>query len=283
MEERTGAGGAYDAVTSDTGPWAVVPEWLLDADVSDRAVRLYAVLARYADNSTREAYPNKRTLRRRLRCSDDSVSRARAELVDAGALIVTPRYEESEDGAGRRQTSNHYVVLRVPPRTAAEGAPRSTAGVSPRTAAGARTRTTKELEPVELETHGADIALVRLPGPRTADKKLVTDAELALAWDVLREWNRTAGQDLRAHDWLTKIILRCREYPEATLVDHTLIIETALKHPWWKGPATPSVVYGNGAQFERSVQAVRAHMGENDDERLARIVNEAVEKGRKTA
>ena len=31
--------------------FAIVPEWLLDADISDAAVRLYAVLLRYGQSS----------------------------------------------------------------------------------------------------------------------------------------------------------------------------------------------------------------------------------------
>ena len=90
--------------------FAMVPEWILDAEVSDRAVRLYAVLARYADGSGR-AWPGRALLAKRVRCSKDSIDRAMAELVAVGA--ITKRGRVSADGD---QTSNLYVVRHTPHR-----------------------------------------------------------------------------------------------------------------------------------------------------------------------
>lgn len=70
--------------------FAIVPEWVLEAPISDRAVRLYGILRRYADQDLR-AHPGRRALAERLRCSVDSVDRAVRELVQVGAMIVTPR------------------------------------------------------------------------------------------------------------------------------------------------------------------------------------------------
>ncbi len=46
--------------------FAIVPEWLLDADVSDCAVRLYAVLLRYGQTSG-SRMPSRALLARRLK------------------------------------------------------------------------------------------------------------------------------------------------------------------------------------------------------------------------
>ncbi len=77
-------------------PFAVVPEWLLDADVSDRAVRLYGILVRYADREG-HAHPSRKTIALRLRCSTPSVDRALKELVTAGALVVHRRQHPNGD------------------------------------------------------------------------------------------------------------------------------------------------------------------------------------------
>ena len=66
--------------------FAIIDEWLLDLPVSDRAIRLYAILARYADNETHKAYPSRATLADRLNCSLASVDRAATELVRHGAM-----------------------------------------------------------------------------------------------------------------------------------------------------------------------------------------------------
>jgi hypothetical protein len=66
------------------------------------------------------------------------------------------------------------------------------------------------------------------------------------------------GQRLASTDWLAKIVMRLREHPELGYDDHVEIILANLNHPWWSGPPTPSVIYGNGAQFERAMMT-QAH------------------------
>src|SRR6516165_5358361 len=61
--------------------FAIVPEWVLDAPISDCALRLYAVLLRYG-HSSGARMPGRATLARRLRKnSTDTVDRAMRELV----------------------------------------------------------------------------------------------------------------------------------------------------------------------------------------------------------
>jgi hypothetical protein len=91
--------------------FAIVPEWLLDADVGDCAVRLYAVLLRYG-NSSGARMPGRATLARRLRKkSTDTVDRAMRELVSMGAVRVEHRY------AGRQRLTNRYHVRTSRPRS----------------------------------------------------------------------------------------------------------------------------------------------------------------------
>jgi hypothetical protein len=111
----------------NTLPFAIVPEWLLDSKVSDRAIRLYAVLVRYADTNGR-AFPARKRLAERVHCSLDSVDRATRELVNVGVMTVIPR--KNADGS---PSSNDYLILpggvaaelRPPSRTGAEGGSRT--------------------------------------------------------------------------------------------------------------------------------------------------------------
>lgn len=95
---------------SDTGPFALVPEWVLDSPLSDRAVRLYAVLARYADSTSGEAWPSRQTLWKRLNCSERSLDAAKNELEVVGAIGVERRWKESGD-----PTTNRWIIHRAPP------------------------------------------------------------------------------------------------------------------------------------------------------------------------
>jgi len=70
---------------SDTGPFAMIPERVLDAPISDRAFRLYGVLGLYADDSGK-CWPSRAALADLLRCSLYAVDRALAELDDLEAI-----------------------------------------------------------------------------------------------------------------------------------------------------------------------------------------------------
>ena len=81
---------AADKVSTDLR-FSIVPEWVLDSDLSDKALRIYVVLARYADSETLECFPSLATIGKRSRCSKSSVIRALDELVKFGAIERTQR------------------------------------------------------------------------------------------------------------------------------------------------------------------------------------------------
>lgn len=89
--------------------FAIIPEWVLYADISAQAVRLYAVIRRFADAESK-AWPSRRTLADRMMVSSKTVDRALAELVDIGALKVSHRFDASGD-----MTTNLYVVRSTNP------------------------------------------------------------------------------------------------------------------------------------------------------------------------
>jgi hypothetical protein len=92
-------------------PFAQVPEWLLVADVSDGAVRLFGILQRYA-GKTGQCWPSRMTLAARMRgCSVSKIDRALADLVRVGALDVEARFTPAGD-----RTSNRYRLHEANPR-----------------------------------------------------------------------------------------------------------------------------------------------------------------------
>src|SRR4051812_1574243 len=93
--------------------FAIVPEWVLDADISDAALRLYAVLLRYGQTSGHRM-PGRRLLASRLhKRSRDSVDRALKELVGIGAVVVQHRRQ------GPVNLTNRYILRSTPPQPAA--------------------------------------------------------------------------------------------------------------------------------------------------------------------
>lgn len=93
-------------------PFAMVPEWVIYHEgISPAAVRLYAALDRHEGPSG--VYPSRARLARLLSISDRHIRTLMAELVEAGAVEIIPRWHE--DGS---QTSNLY---RLPFRNPASG------------------------------------------------------------------------------------------------------------------------------------------------------------------
>jgi hypothetical protein len=108
-------------VVSDTGPFSIVPHWLIDAGASPQAVTLYAVLGMYADNQSGECWPSRAALARRVGKSRDSIDRWLTELRTLGAVSWTQRQGPSGDP----NQSNVYTLCRI---RAAEGCRDNAAG-----------------------------------------------------------------------------------------------------------------------------------------------------------
>jgi len=89
-------------LTSDV-KWAQVPEWIIVAPISDRAVRLYALLARRA-NGDSQAFPSRGYLAEKMACSRKSVDRALEELLNLRAISKQQQF------SGNRQTVNLYTL-----------------------------------------------------------------------------------------------------------------------------------------------------------------------------
>ena len=100
-----------ESVTADI-KFSIVPEWLIDSACSDKALRLYVVLARYADNDKLTAYPGRGTLAKRMNCHRASVDRAVEELVTLGAITKTVRVKD-----GKYQSSLYTIRRIAPSRT----------------------------------------------------------------------------------------------------------------------------------------------------------------------
>jgi len=130
--------------------FSIIPEWVLDADISDRAVRMYAILARYADNETLQAFPSRETLGKRAFCRLKAVTQAIDELVSIGAVIKQHRKQ------GDSYQSNLYTLRRVRPnltlpRVIPDGGVGSDSTL-PRVSNDSLTKTT-ELEPLNDIQH----------------------------------------------------------------------------------------------------------------------------------
>ena len=105
-----------DTLVVEPQRFAIVPEWVLDLDVSDAALRLYALLLRYGGTSGTRM-PSRRLLAERMRRSVDSVDRAMRDLETAGLVRVERRRR------GRENLTNRYHVRTTNPTDGSRGRP----------------------------------------------------------------------------------------------------------------------------------------------------------------
>ena len=127
--------------------FAIMPEWVIELNISHTAFRLYAILARYADNVTHQAFPARDTLAARLGCSAKTIDRAVEDLVKNGAIKKHSR--------GRYHSAIYTVMTSAP-----EGTKMSTdetkmssdeTNLSSRSDKNVHLTRTTELEPLERE------------------------------------------------------------------------------------------------------------------------------------
>ena len=85
--------------------FSIVPEWLIESDVSDNALRVYSALYRFADKDDGTCWPSIATIGAKCNKSSSSVKRAIKELKELGAIEVKERYLEDQG-----QTSNLYIL-----------------------------------------------------------------------------------------------------------------------------------------------------------------------------
>lgn len=102
----TRAADAPTKIRNQFGQFAQIPEDLVtDPALTDRAIRVYALLWVYSSKKDRDAFPARRTLAEDLGVSLSTVDRGIGELVRRGAITVDERYD------GDRQTSNIYTIV----------------------------------------------------------------------------------------------------------------------------------------------------------------------------
>lgn len=82
-----------EQITTDIR-FSILPDWVITADISDRAVRVYAVLAGFADSETLTAFPSRGLIAKRVRTSVKSVDRALRELLEIGAIESEKRVKD---------------------------------------------------------------------------------------------------------------------------------------------------------------------------------------------
>ena len=102
-DENAGELGDPGSLFVEEQRFAVIPEWVIDSELSDAASRIYALLLRFGNGSGCRM-PSRALLARHLHRSVDSVDRAMRELVSAGVVRIERRHD------GTQNLTNRYHV-----------------------------------------------------------------------------------------------------------------------------------------------------------------------------
>lgn len=136
---------------SDIGGFSMVPDWILYADITPVTLKIWCVLARFA-NRDDFAFPTIETIAKASGLSIPTLRRALKELEGLGAIEIVSQYDENG-----RQRSNGYFLNYV--RPSGEGIKNETLGGT-RFLEGEGTSSleaSKENETHINETHKGDI------------------------------------------------------------------------------------------------------------------------------
>lgn len=96
-----------DEHSSSQHHFSIIPHWIIFSGVSSGAIHLYAVLAKYADWESGEAFPARSTLAKDLGKSPDTVDRHLKELKDIGAITIEARHRKGT----KENRSNKYTLI----------------------------------------------------------------------------------------------------------------------------------------------------------------------------
>jgi len=91
-------------------PFSLIPDWVLAARPSSKAIHIYALLARYADPHYGHAYPSRKALAEATHLSLDSIDRAVKELVRIKAIEVEKRTTLS----GQTRANTYTIRRQIP-------------------------------------------------------------------------------------------------------------------------------------------------------------------------
>lgn len=207
---------------------------------NDRLVLL--ALADNADEEKRFAWPSVATLAKKARIHERTVQRILRRLVDATEISLVRE-------GGHTSQGNRAAVYRVHPGGGGTSATGGTSAAPP--VAPVPPQPSKEPSTAERERAGARIKFAGKP---------VSEELWRLTSDILTEFNRQTGRDLRLltsggepSQAASRVYGRVKAYTDLTFDDHARIISNTLASRWWgEDKASVGVVYGPNV-FEENI------------------------------
>jgi DNA-binding MarR family transcriptional regulator len=192
-------------------------------------------LVAYADNASEagKCWPDKPEIIEKTGLSQASVYRA-IRVLEGGGLL---RFAEDEKG-------RECIYLSVPWSSHSEKADSHCENGSSQG---------------EKRTNKGTVKNRQTRAGKKVNRKTVTVAEYELAEQIVPAFNEVAGTSYTVDAHLAPIVGRIREHPDLSADDHRGIIAVAFADPYWSGPPSPAVIYGNGAIFEKSLEGWRKH------------------------
>lgn len=251
----------------------------MDHSQAQLATRLVGIVMADAAGSDGICWLDQTTICRRARCSEATVRRAVRELETLGDIQTRTAQR------GRRRINVYRIVWAQPPdydrlpfdldRPFDDDRSNRAPVISTATT-GHPDRDDRSSGPNTPSIGTKENVRERTPTWRV-NRHVVTVHEQELSQQVLAAWNTLTGQVLTNRDWRSMIVSRLREHPELELADHERVMKAVLAEPWWQGAPSPNVIYGSGAQFERSLTAARttkaaATSMESERSRFAKIL-----------
>lgn len=173
-------------VTTEIGPFAFVPVWVLHVGLTGNELAVYVSLRSFADRATGKAYPYVKTIADRAGVSKKTAERAISVLRDKGLVTTTRRHRDDGSLAGCDYLLRDTPTVTVTVGTHGDdgrGTPEAVRGVPPRmTSQEQTTRTDQVFEPDRSFVAGHSVpsdarsasrrGALRSPAPQSDDERL---------------------------------------------------------------------------------------------------------------
>lgn len=222
--------------------FAIIPEWILDADISPRAKNLYCILWTYADRKDNSCYPSVTTLSKRVGVSRANTHKLINELIEIGAIEKQNRYKDNA------KQSNLYYLKTSKPSIENDTTKSSSTADNTRGSIVDDTRVVSETVHRTITNEQESIEQEYVDEPQV---KRIDEDELRLRKALYKVFVEQLGYEPRTQGEKSGWFKVCKELAEAGVTTDMLLGSiTAYKKHWNKIDVTPYAINKWFGKFE---------------------------------
>lgn len=234
------------AMTSDVGPYAILPRWLMrNPLVGPYELAVYAVLADHADRDRNSSFPSHATIAEIAGCSSRKVRDSLAVLAEVGAV----NWDHNKRSDGGFSSNTYTIRISDPSAHSAGGSASGADGGSAHSAGGDRHEVPTKKNQKEEEPD------------KNKNQQLSLDQEVV--WTAyLDSWEREVGKGVKPKFSAKRKAYVASRLKEGYTVEELVLAVTGWEHSdWHKGDNPQGKPYNEFERFVKTAEQVEKFIG----------------------